>query len=1031
MAQGQKTLRKFARALPQLALAVAVTLTYGPQGVYKPVRAVQIEAPLIPTVHPIMMPSSALPLPLKIHADETATWVQDSEQRLFVRGGLTIELAYRTMHANEAAIWLTPVSESGENAYDVAIYLHGAVRVQETDLKQSTVQLADELLVTSRIMKDVQLSGTTPISRFEKNNPVVARGEQLRMELLTRPAPEVFLPTIVIQPTEIALQRGWIARGPGNRIISGPGDVALTENGLKPVGVPKPPESAKPKPAIFATGDKIEVKEINNERVTMVRGAFYLMYHAGDGKTPYEFRAQKAVLFSAGDKNGAAGLTDQTGAVAKGVTGAYLEGDVTLNVGSQEIHAERLYFDFTSQRAIMLDAVLVGEAPLRNVPIYMRAKEIRQLARGEYAAKSAKFSTSEFYEPHYHIGASDVYLQDITPKDDNGRDAGPAVYGVKAKDATIDIRGVPIFYWPDLSADTSESEIPLRRLRIGNSTRYGTSIETGWDIFGLAGQRPPTGVHAELSLDYYSKRGPAGGIDGHYELEQALGLFHIFGMEDNGNDDLGATRQNVTNENNTRGRLVERHRQELDDNWTIQLEASYVSDVNFLEEFFGQEFDADKEEETSVYLKRQEGTSALGILGKFTLMDFVTNADLIKDQFTTEKLPEVKYWRIGDKLLDTFTYYSETGAANVRDMISNKTPADSSLQAVFPGVPENTSFRDYLKSLGWTDQSVLRGDTRQEIDVPLTLGDAKIVPYITGRATAWDTAFPENQSGNTTRLWGAAGVRANTQFWRVYDDVNNNFMDVHRLRHIIEPEFNAFVVGTTKNRNELQPFDEDTRDVEQISDSSAIMLALHQRWQTKRGGAGHWRNVDYLVWNVSYQHFWHMPDENSVFAMPNPLRGTYFASRPELSLVANSINTDVTWRVGEFMRILADASYNTDESKLETVATGLAVDQNPNLSYFIGNRYVSAVDTDEWTIAVAYQLTRKYSITATESYDINSNRDIISALTLTRRLARFNASLTVSYDADSADTSVVVALWPEGLPPGGSNSSSLLNGIQK
>ncbi len=47
----------------------------------------------------------------------------------------------------------------------------------------------------------------------------------------------------------------------------------------------------------------------------------------------------------------------------------------------------------------------------------MRATEIRQLARGEYAAKKVTFSTSEFHTPHYHIGASDIYLQDITPVD--------------------------------------------------------------------------------------------------------------------------------------------------------------------------------------------------------------------------------------------------------------------------------------------------------------------------------------------------------------------------------------------------------------------------------------------------------------------------------------------------------------------------------------------------------------------------------------------------------------------------------------
>jgi hypothetical protein len=46
-------------------------------------------------------------------------------------------------------------------------------------------------------------------------------------------------------------------------------------------------------------------------------------------------------------------------------------------------------------------------------------------------------------------------------------------------------------------------------------------------------------------------------------------------------------------------------------------------------------------------------------------------------------------------------------------------------------------------------------------------------------------------------------------------------------------------------------------------------------------------------------------------------------------------------------------------------------------------------------------------------------------------MARFYTSLTVSYDANSGDTSVVVAMWPEGLPAAGTASSSLLNGVQR
>ncbi len=315
----------------------------------------------------------------------------------------------------------------------------------------------------------------------------------------------------------------------------------------------------------------------------------------------------------------------------------------------------------------------------------------------------------------------------------------------------------------------------------------------------------------------------------------------------------------------------------------------------------------------------------------------------------TEKTPEIKYWRIGDSLLDMFTYYSESGAANVHMMITDRTPSVSGLQANFPAIPPGVTFRQYYRALGWTTDNVLRGDSRQELDMPLQIGDLKLTPYVVGRVTAWDEDFPDtNQGGSTTRLWGQGGVRGAMQFWRVYDDVESNFWDIHRVRHVIEPEFNVFETASSQNRADLQPFD---RDVEGISDASGGALTLHQKWQTKRGEPGHWRNVDLLVLDVSYVDYWNK-DPLGKFLASDPLRGVWFLSRPELGIVQDSINVDATWRVGERVRYMFEANYNLDDARLEQLANGIAIDHSPALTYFIGNRYIRALDTDEWTVGI-------------------------------------------------------------------------------
>ncbi len=1009
----------WARRRWALHAAVAVASAAVLSGVVErlAIQAAMLEPPIIPTVHPTLTPSSAITTPLVLHADDTAVWRSANEQRMLLTGHVSIELGYRRLQAGRAAVFLTPSKEGGESTYEVAIYLVDNVVIEEPGRKGETTQThaSSELLVTSRIAQSVELAGT-PVSRVEEDNPIVKRGDELRTELLTKPAPPVHIPRIVITEAEAALQSGWIARGPNNRIVIGPGDLAPKKNG--PGGIP--PESVavkapKPRPQVFATGDKVEYKTLGNERVAIITGA-YLFRDTLDGKPPIELRAQRMVLFSPPEGAPTTNRSGEFGGASRAVTGVYLEGDVTLDAGQQSVKASRLYYDFTSDRAIMLDATLSTVDENRNVPLYMKAATIRQLARGEYAAKSVQFSTSEFYQPHYHIGASEIYLQDITPRDADNKAAGMPAYGFKAKDATVNVRGVPIFYWPYLAGDTNKNEIPLRRLRVGNSSTYGLSIITDWDLFGLAGQREPKGVRADLNLDYFGKRGPAGGVDSTWNQEEYHGLLKSYGLIDNGEDRLGAQRNDLTPQRDQRGRILARHMQELDDEWTLSLEASYISDPNFLEQFFQSEFDADKPPESSIYLKHQKSTEAFSILAKGSFNNFTASSNQVDDQFNTNKLPEAKYFRVGDPLFDTLTYYSESGVANTYMNFTNFTPNQIGLQPSFLGLPASAvplteKYKAYYQSLGWTTDQVLRGDSRHELDLPIQVGDAKITPYVTGRVTAWDTAFPEPNSGNTVRLWGAGGFRSSMEFWNVYDDVESTFWDLHRMRHVIEPEFTLFEAGSTKQRDDLQPFDP---DVEGMSTASGTQLTIHQKWQTKRGGPGHWRNVDWIVLDVSWNNFWNK-DQTGLFFPATPLRGYFDPSRPELSLVADSIDVNGVWRVGERVRVLGELNFNLDTSNLEQFATGIAVDQTDSLAYFIGNRYIDALNTDEWTVAVDYRLTKKYSIVASESYDFQLRDNILSSVTLIRRLPRFNTSLTVTYDANSADTSVVFSAWPEGF----------------
>ena len=80
-----------------------------------------------------------------------------------------------------------------------------------------------------------------------------------------------------------------------------------------------------------------------------------------------------------------------------------------------------------------------------------------------------------------------------------------------------------------------------------------------------------------------------------------------------------------------------------------------------------------------------------------------------------------------------------------------------------------------------------------------------------------------------SRLQGAAGIRASTSFERIYDGVDSSLLDVHRLRHIIEPNMTVWHSGTTVNSASLPVYDP---TVEALADGTIMRFGATQTLQT-------------------------------------------------------------------------------------------------------------------------------------------------------------------------------------------------------
>ncbi|MDD4890406.1 MAG: LPS assembly protein LptD, partial [Phycisphaerae bacterium] len=542
------------------------------------------------------------------------------------------------------------------------------------------------------------------------------------------------------------------------------------------------------------------------------------------------------------------------------------------------------------------------------------------------------------------------------------------------------------------------------------------------------------GVNATLDTAYYSKRGPSVAAKMDYKKEDYFGYMLLHGVADQGWDPfkedenlpIQQTATNTSNQNGNksfepRGRALWRHHQYFKNDWELIAEVSWLSDRDFLQDWYQQEFDTGKEQETLLYLKKAWDNNAFTILFKPRINSFLNQA---------EKLPEIKYYKLGEPMWhDRLVYFSENSAA-----IANYAVDDQRLDRQSSGM------------LG-------RLDTRHEWDLPFQRGPFKIVPYVTVRLTDWtkgsdsmitDYVPPADQvtssllpdSTNTgsggLRAFLATGVKSSVTFTRTYNDIESRFWDVHRLRHIIEPMFNVHLAADTVDRNALVPLDP---GVEGITGASAVDFGIHQRLQTKRGGPGAWRTVDWMRLDLDFVAFANN-DTNTFFenefTRPNRTaaqalaldrvfaRGEWFSYRPEDSLALSTFNWYYEWRASDTTTLMWDG--NLGEGGLARMSFGASLQRTPRWRMYFGDRYLQITQSNDLIFQSHYKINRKYDWLFSAAYDTMNNQLANVQVTLVRKCQRFYVAVTLdlsniakqNQQGGAGAQSFMITIWPEG-----------------
>ncbi len=919
---------------------------------------------------------------LTMKGKESVTFSYDPNGQIIVfEKGFSMTVGPTDFSSDKAVIWLvqTPGDSAEDVIYRMTCYLKGKVRLK----RESKIVSEDpEMAVLFLVDGEVSI-------KADKKRTSDPRGTEFYADAYK-----------LMQSAGIGLigeETKPVVLGKKTNIFS-----VIRESELSKSSQDE--KSAFRYPINLAPQGKEGIKaEIENNIATLTGGFYLSQKRDVEGKLLLlEMQADNAVIYLPDDINepneSKGELNDILSAgVIKAI---YLSGNVVMTEGQRIIRADEIFYDYENQRAIVLNAVMRSFSASNGIPIYVRASKLQQLAANKFAAENAVVTTSEFYIPQLSLNAASIIITDNTAIERQDDEKSKNDLDISMKDVNLKYYNtkLPLFF-PKMITNLELPDIPLKYFNAGNDEILGTYVETGWYTSRLLGLREPENTDSTLFLDYYGNRGPGGGIETTYNREDYFGRFLGYVINDHGQDDLGraSDRKNLEPDDKLRGRLFWQNRYFLPYKWQLTTEISYISDENFLESFYRKEYYLDKPQETLVHMKRIEDNWGLSLLGKIQINEF---------ENVLEESPTAEFHWTGQSFWDdNFTFYSDTQVSRLRQRYADESTV------VGP--------RDFFSFIS----------TRNEIDMPLSVSSFKIVPFVAGTAVYEDGSGFYTQIDNTAKyreddiLMGEFGVRGSMRpFWKIFPDANSQLWDLNQLRHVIQPRFMA--VSFAENHSVAEQHD-------------VANVGITQRLQTKRGFGTRERTVDWMRLNTDVtwvndpwhdstgadRYLWNNPiipfiNEESAFIPQWDRRGSA-AYGPRHSY----LSADYTWNLSDSTVFLTDMHYDLTDGSLQQYNFGISHMRQPNLSYYVGCRYLKNIDngygehgTDAFTYAVTYILDPRYSLVYAGQFDFDYGKGVRNDIALIRRYHRLCWSVSYNRDESLDRQSIEFSLWPQGVP---------------
>jgi hypothetical protein len=946
-----------------------------------------------------------------VRAEKAERWQQGTEQIWRLLGKFELVQDGQRITGDEAIVWVDP-NPPTPGQTDLVVYVEGNVTYKKGG--KSAVRVTDETWLSRHSsnggvhFKVPQVAGVPKVKptildralahRNPDNSGAIRRTQYTQYDVL---------------PTPVAEE---------DRLVPGQRRVRFFPRSNSPVEM------------------KSTRVEGTNQITCVISSGINLIIDGLPGYGAIDLSTDRLVVWT--EASGASDFGSETRQTETIPLELYMEGNIVFRQGDREIRAERMYYDVRTQVGRILDADMLTPVASYEGKMRLRASMIQQNGPSHFFAEDGYLTSSRMGHPGYRLQLGSIEFEDHQQPIFNPISGEPLIdpatgqpvtnhqQRVTGKNGVLFLEAMPVFYWPWLSADVEDPTFYIRQFSIKNDSIFGTQVLTNWDgyeIFGV--DNPAVGTDWDLTVDYLSMRGLGHGTTFGYDRNdffyfpgQSAGLTDFWGIKDHGFDNLGRGQRHLALEKEYRYRWFWQHRQRLPYDLELSAELGWISDRNFLEQYYEREWDELKDETTGAILRQRTDNRS-----------WSANADTRANSFftQTEWYPRLDHFWIGQDLAnETFTWFEHSSATYARYRIASE-PEDPAQQAVFHTLPwEVTSKGERLF-------------TTHEFDYPFQLGPVKVVPYGLGQFAHWG----EDLGGDSLdRTYWQAGARASMPMWRVDPMVENRLLNVHGLAHkvVFDAEFSAAEADQSVDLLPLyDPLDDDsienfrrrmafltfgtntnpimpryparfdpryyairyglpgnvtTPSAEVYDDMMAMRLGMRHRWQTKRGMPGNRRIIDWITFDTNATLF------------PRADRDNFGSS-------VGLIDYMFRWHLGDRLTLVSDGIFDTFDEGQKIMTIGGFLSRPPRGNAYMGLRIMDGpIQSQILTMSYNYRMSPKWVSSFGTSFDMGEAGNIGQRLAITRIGESLLVSVGMNVDASKGDVGVLLSIEPRFLP---------------